>query len=170
MTKRKRKPVHANPDGLPVTKVKRTAKGVVTGQVRAIAKAVEDVQRRFNKIVIQVGKDLGQLSERTMLAWEILWGVLKALENKGLLSPDEIEEGRQQIIEQWHEEEAVRKKAVMTPDQMLCEKCLTVGTPDKFIDEENGGFKCSTCSCPDDPYFKEDDDDSESDEVVQQAQ
>ncbi len=140
-------------------------------RIAELERRIAVLEARDRKLGLQLAKDISLLQERTMLSWEILWGLVAALETGSVITIDDIDAGRKRVTDEWHAEDLKKAKLKVTEDQALCEKCLHVGLIEQFSDAEDG-MKCPRCKSTELPFFKEEEDetdDSESDKSLPES-
>lgn len=149
-------------NGKKLSPKKSVQERLLIGQ-KQTSEEIKELRVQLNRIMLETGKNLGVLNERSMLGWEFFWGLVKLLEDKNLVAPADLDVAVKAVKSTW-KVEGLKDKLAET--QCLCESCATVQEAEAFLNVEEGGFKCPNCGSLNVPYSKPESEEK-SDDVVQ---
>jgi hypothetical protein len=118
-----------------------------------------EVRQRIGRLAMQTGRDLAMMQERTATLWELQWTLIEYLRIQSGKDKQEfeieLEEIRQKIIKQWHDEKLADLKDKIEYGEALCEDCFHHAAEDQFATED-GDIKCPREDCgQENIYFSE---------------
>ena len=115
---------------------------------------VASLESQMSRLMMQVGKDLSILQDRGMTVWEMFWGSVTVLEDKGLLTAEQLDSGRKRVLAQWAEESLREAKDKLAPGGALCTHCHYEykAAEIESIDDEH---KCPKCESAGSVFIKQ---------------